>query len=199
MINKSIPLVKGFITLLMTIITILAIGILKQEQVQASDGDLDIDSFSGLVISEDARNSIDEVKIDVTDREGRDRNNDVDITKLEWNGRSTRYQNTNDLRTSFYHHYATGENTGKILMEFPDSYAMNSLSDYVVHLTYPVVGYIENDSLERREIGANVTIDSIDKSTSLGPSLGMWESAPIIDVSTHTFLHLRNKLFLSFL
>lgn len=187
MINKSIPLVKGFITLLMTVITILMIGILKQEQVQASDGDLDIDSFSGLVISEDARNSIDEVKIDITDREGRDRNNYVDITKLEWNGRSTRYQTTNDLRTSFYHHYATGENTGKILMEFPDSYAMNSLSDYVVHLTYPVVGYIENDDLERREIGANVTIDSIDKSTYLGPSLGMWQSAPIIDISTSLY------------
>lgn len=184
---KKGQMYKNYFYMLILFFLLLILYLLFPIVVCADDSDLDSDSFSGLVISEDARNNIDEIKIDITDKEGNDRNNFVNITKLEWNGKSTRYQSTNDIRTSFYHHYATGDNTGKILMEFPDSYDMNSLLDYVVHITYPIVGYIENDDLERREIGANVTIDSIDKSTFMGPSLGVWESAPIIDISTSLF------------
>ncbi len=179
--------VKGFKYLIGIIFTAMLIILPSEIIVHAEKEELDIDSFSGLVISEDARNDVDDIKIMITDKEGRDRRADVPITRLRWNGRSTQYQGNDDIRTSFFHHYLKGEGTGKILMEFPETNDLDGLLDYVVKIEYPVVGYIENDDLERHEIGANVTIDSIDKSTLIGSKLGSWDSIPIIDISTTLF------------
>ena len=137
--------VKGFTYLIGIIFTAMLIILPSEIIVHAEKEELDIDSFSGLVISEDARNDVDDIKIMITDKEGRDRRADVPITRLRWNGRSTQYQGNDDIRTSFFHHYLKGEGTGKILMEFPETNDLDGLLDYVVKIEYPVVGYIEND------------------------------------------------------
>ncbi len=142
------------------------------------------DSFSGLVISEDVMNEPDEIGIEFN---GFPQPKIYEVPRSE--DQSWKYPDDRSyeyMRSSIYSSYVRG--SGKIFLEFPQSFTQHSLDNVDITLTYPKVGYLETNNLDQKEIGAIVKIDNIKKSpVDRFNRAGFGQEIAGIDIATNLF------------
>lgn len=154
---------KSFSVLLILMI----LGIFNANRVYADEGKLEIDSFSGLIISEDVMNDPNDLTIEITGALSGQYHHRINIvTREDHNAYKKEHPNVSEGRYEFdrYQIYPSYLKTsGKVNIEFAPGSTREQILDTQIKVTYPQVGYMENDDLELREIGAYLTISEIDK------------------------------------
>jgi LPXTG-motif cell wall-anchored protein len=141
------------------------LGIFNANRVYADEGKLEIDSFSGLIISEDVVNDPNDLEVEITGDYANEAR--INIVTREHNdqykkehpniGEGSYEYDRNQIFPSYV------KTSGKINIEFPYMASREKLLNTQVKVTYPQIGYMENDDLERRPIGAYLTISEIEK------------------------------------
>lgn len=139
----------------------------------AKEKEWEINSFSGLVIDEDIVNDPYDMDVKVKG------NIQPDIYRVRKGAPRGGYKddNGNGIRTNILHNYI--EESGKIYFEYNNLPWTEYLFDEEIEVTYPKVGYMETKTLERREIGAKLTINNFYRGTN--------ETRVGIDISSNLF------------
>ncbi|MGL5685946.1 MAG: MSCRAMM family protein, partial [Vagococcus fluvialis] len=152
---------KSFSVLLILMI----LGIFNANRVYADEGKLEIDSFSGLIISEDVVNDPNDLEVKITGDYAEEYQINV-VTREHHDQYKKEHPNIREGsyeydRNQIFPSYV--KTSGKINIEFPYMASREKLLNTQIKVKYPQVGYMENDDLERRPIGAYLTITEIDK------------------------------------
>ena len=119
------------------------------------------DSFSGLIISEDVYNDPEKDLTYTITGGPRELVTVYTVTREQSMINEPLYHSS----SYDYDRHCVSSNylplSGKINFEFAEGIDKDLLKQYEIKVRYPKVGYMENDDLEQREIGLNLTINNI--------------------------------------
>ena len=182
---KKIKVNHKFSKLFGVLLMIMILGIFGENRARADESKLEIDSFSGLIISEDIFNDPEDLLYDIT-------GGDTKRVRVSLVDRKQHNQNESKYKQDTYEYDrhcispSYLKNSGKINFEFEEDMTPEELKGYKIKVTYPIVGYMENDQLERREVGAHLTMSNITKGPKINNS-DYGQAISSIDLASNLF------------